>query len=36
LDIPPEKDVAAIYKLLEASEEAELWTFEEGHYAGVG
>lgn len=35
LDIPPEKDVAAIYKLLEAGEEAELWTFEEGHHAGV-
>jgi uncharacterized protein DUF4265 len=34
VDIPPGKNVAAIYKLFEAGEEAGLWAFEEGHYAG--
>jgi hypothetical protein len=35
VDVPPGRDVAAIYKLLEAGEEAGLWIFEEGHYAGA-
>ena len=31
IDIPPEADIFAIYKLLEAGEDATLWTFDEGH-----
>ena len=32
VDIPPGKDIAAIYDLLEQGEEAGLWEFEEAHY----
>jgi hypothetical protein len=32
IDIPPGKDSAAIYRLLEAGEEQGIWALEEGHY----
>jgi len=32
VDIPPGKNVAAIYKLLEAGEEVGVWAFDEGHF----
>jgi hypothetical protein len=34
VDIPPGKDVAAIYELMEKGEKDGIWTFEEVHYAG--
>jgi hypothetical protein len=34
IDIPPGKDVAAIYRLLEKGEQDDIWAFEEVHYAG--
>jgi hypothetical protein len=34
LDIPPGKDVAAIYELLDTGEQDGIWAFEEVHYAG--
>jgi Domain of unknown function (DUF4265) len=34
LDIPPGKDVAAIYELLDRGEQDGVWAFEEVHYAG--
>lgn len=34
IDIPPGTDVHAVYRLLEADEEAGNWEFEEAHYAG--
>ncbi|HEY6249911.1 MAG TPA: DUF4265 domain-containing protein, partial [Candidatus Angelobacter sp.] len=34
VDVPPGKDVAAVYRALEAGEEAGIWAFEEGHYGG--
>jgi hypothetical protein len=32
VDIPPGKDIDAIYDLLDQGEAADLWTFEEVHY----
>ena len=34
IDIPSEKDVAAIYSLLERGEQDGIWAFEEVYYAG--
>ena len=34
IDVPPGADVRAIYRLLEAGEQAGDWEFEEAHYAG--
>jgi hypothetical protein len=34
VDIPPGKDVAAIYKLMEKGEQDGIWDFEEAYYAG--
>lgn len=35
IDIPPEKNVAVIYRLLERGEEDGIWAFEEVHYGGL-
>jgi hypothetical protein len=32
IDVPPDADIGAIYKMLEAGEDATLWEFEEGHF----
>ena len=32
IDVPPDADIDAIYKMLEAGEDATLWQFEEGHF----
>lgn len=34
IDVPPSVDVASVYDVLQAKEEAGIWTFEEGHYYG--
>jgi len=34
VDIPPGKDVAAIYALLQKGEDDGVWAFEEAHYGG--
>jgi Domain of unknown function (DUF4265) len=34
IDIPPERDIAEIYKLMENGEEEGIWVFEEAHYGG--
>lgn len=34
VDIPPGRDVAAIYELMVKGEKAGIWAFEEVHYAG--
>jgi hypothetical protein len=34
IDVPPGKNIAEIYKLLEAGEAAEIWEFEEACYEG--
>ena len=34
VDIPPDKNVAAIYKLLALGEDDRIWAFEEVYYAG--
>jgi len=34
VDIPPGKEVAAIYELLDKGEQDGIWAFEEVHYAG--
>jgi hypothetical protein len=34
VDIPPGRDVAAIYELLEKGEQDGIWAFEEVHFAG--
>jgi hypothetical protein len=34
VDIPPGRDVAAIYELLDRGEQDGIWAFEEVHYAG--
>jgi hypothetical protein len=35
IDIPPERNIAEIYKLLENGEEEGIWVFEEAHYGGT-
>jgi hypothetical protein len=34
VDIPPGSDVAAIYRLLQEGENANVWAFEEGYFIG--
>lgn len=34
IDMPGKADVASLYSLLEDGENAGVWVFEEGHYAG--
>jgi len=36
IDVPPDADLKAVYRLLEQGEEAGKWEFEEAHYAGGG
>ena len=31
VDVPPEADIYAVYRMLQAGEDASVWDFEEGH-----
>jgi hypothetical protein len=32
VDVPPKVDISTIYRLFQEGENAEIWSFEEGHY----